>query len=325
LGDKPIIRIAVPGDSAEEFMQNAAKQFRGDFFVAIDQAVGKFVRIEAPFLAGDVAVRGDAIAMPAVRNGRKGLVIRLVKLDSDSLGIPIPEASKQMAVEQEESLEGEFDNPQPTMASPVSAAVAKSIRASASASDRAQPVKLQTLTPVVKKQTAQPTKLEDLDDETREAVNEFGAATTKASDVSADLAKQLAELEDKEPRATPSTVRRPVTPQAGVPKQANEAETPKKAEPKSSDEQAAADDSAFDSAFADAVDKAVTEDDPKAATSEPDEKPEDRERAIETAMLDKSAPKPAPKPTRSRVPFLVACLLIAAAGAVGIAVLKGWI
>ena len=61
-------------------MQAAAKQFRGDFFVAIDQPVGKHVRIEAPFLQGGVAVRGDAIAMPAVRNGRKGLVIRLEEL-----------------------------------------------------------------------------------------------------------------------------------------------------------------------------------------------------------------------------------------------------
>jgi hypothetical protein len=218
LGDKPIIRIAVPGDTAEDFMQAAAKQFRGDFFVAIDQPVGKFVRIEAPFLNGDVGVRGDAIAMPAVRNGRKGLVIRLVRLDPDSLGIPIQESSKALGIEDDDDAVEEFDSSQATVASNVSAAVAKSIRAAGNAA----PVKPMGPSPTPSagipkpavKVPSQPIKLEELDDETREAVNEFGEASTRASELSADLAKQLAEPAP----VTAHAVRR-VTPEQGVPKQ----------------------------------------------------------------------------------------------------------
>jgi len=202
-------------------MQAAAKQFRGDFFVAIDTPVGKFVRIEAPFLNGDVGVRGDAIAMPAVRNGRKGLVIRLVKLDADSLGIPIQEATKELSLDEEEDDPvQEFDAPSVTVASGVSAAVAKSIRAASIDSDRAQPVKpvSQPIPKPVAKSPSQPTRLEDLDDDTREAVNEFGEVSTKASALSADLAKKLSEPEpepEPAPAATPHTVRR--TPEGGVP------------------------------------------------------------------------------------------------------------
>lgn len=193
MGDKPIIRIAVPGDTAEDFMQAAAKQFRGDFFVAIDQPVGKFVRIEAPFLSGDVGVRGDAIAMPAVRNGRKGLVIRLVKLDADSLGIPIQEQTKELSLDEEDDdALNEFEKGQATVASNVSAAVAKSIRSVSSASDRAQPVKLQAPPPEPAK-TSQPIPREELDDETREAVDEFSDVSTKASEISDEMAKKLTE------------------------------------------------------------------------------------------------------------------------------------
>lgn len=172
-------------------MQAAAKQFRGDFFVAIDQPVGKFVRIEAPFLNGDVGVRGDAIAMPAVRNGRKGLVIRLVKLDADSLGIPIQEQTKELSLDDDDD-DGlnEFEKGQATVASNVSAAVAKSIRSTAN--DRAQPVKLQAPIPepVTK---SQPIKLDELDDDTREAVDEFSDQSTKASEITDEMAKKLTE------------------------------------------------------------------------------------------------------------------------------------
>jgi len=191
-------------------MQAAAKQFRGDFFVAIDQPVGKFVRIEAPFLAGGVAVRGDAIAMPAVRHGRKGLVIRLVKLDSDSLGIPIPEASQQLAVTEEagESAVDEFES-EPTRASGVSAAVAESIKRSASGGGA--PVVPLGARPELE-------ALEELDDETREAVNEFGNVTTKASEVSADIAKTLAEPPPEQRSPAAHTIKR-VTPGSGVARQ----------------------------------------------------------------------------------------------------------
>ena len=174
-------------------MQAAAKQFRGDFFVAIDQPVGKFVRIEAPFLNGDVGVRGDAIAMPAVRNGRKGLVIRLVKLDADSLGIPIQEQTKELSLDEDEDPANEFEMGQATVASNVSAAVAKSIRSTSTASDRAQPVKLQAPIPEPVAKSSQPTKLEDLDAETREAVDEFADVSTKASDITDEMAKKLTE------------------------------------------------------------------------------------------------------------------------------------
>ena len=222
-------------------MQAAAKQFRGDFFVAIDQPVGKFVRIEAPFLNGDVGVRGDAVAMPAVRNGRKGLVIRLVKLDADSLGIPIQEQTKDLSLD-EEADDGvqEFDAPQVTIASNVSAAVAKSIRAVSSASDRAQPVKLAAAVPSpIGTSPSQPTRLEDLDDEAREAVSEFGDASTRASDLSADLAKKLAE---PAPVAAPHTVRR--TPETGIPVKSAVAEVTKPDSTPPPD-----DDAGLDSAF----------------------------------------------------------------------------
>ncbi len=174
-------------------MQAAAKQFRGDFFVAIEQPVGKFVRIEAPFLNGDVGVRGDAIAMPAVRNGRKGLVIRLVKLDADSLGIPIQEQTKELSLEEDDGV-NEFEKGQDTVASNVSAAVAQSIRSTSVASDRAQPVKLQAPIPEpVAKSPAQPIKHDELDDDTREAVDEFSDQSTKASEITDEMAKKLTE------------------------------------------------------------------------------------------------------------------------------------
>ncbi len=159
--EKPLIRIAVPGETAEEFMQAAAKQFRGEFFVAIDQPVGKFVRIEAPFLSGDVGVRGDAIAKPAVRHGRKGLVVRLVRLDSDSLGIPIPESTAdELPPDPADDFESDT-----TKASNVSATVAEAM-----------------------KQSGEPALVE-LDDD---AAAEFHNDTTRSSEVSADLAKALA-------------------------------------------------------------------------------------------------------------------------------------
>jgi hypothetical protein len=260
-------------------MQAAAKQFRGDFFVAIDQPVGKFVRIEAPFLNGDVGVRGDAIAMPAVRNGRKGLVIRLVRLDPDSLGIPIQESSKALGIEDDDDAVEEFDSSQSTVASGVSAAVAKSIRAAGSAA----PVKPMTASPsppagvpkAVTKTPSQPTKLEDLDDEAREAVNEFGEASTRASELSADLAKQLAEP----PPAAAHAVRR-VTPESGVPKQVQAPKGLPDLPP------GADDDAGLDSAFSD-VSEEITDSPPNAvATNARAEVPE--------FDLDGSEPTPEP-------------------------------
>ncbi len=254
-------------------MQAAAKQFRGDFFVAIDQPVGKFVRIEAPFLNGDVGVRGDAIAMPAVRNGRKGLVIRLVKLDADSLGIPIQEQTKELSVEEEDD-DGteEFDNPQATVASPVSAAVAKSIRSASSAADRAQPVKLMAAVPQpVSRSPSQPTRLEDLDDEAREAANEFADQSTRASELSADLARRLAETVPAAAAAAPHTVRR--TPESGVPKLT--AAEPAKPDPTPPPD----DDAGLDSAFG------GEPEDPKEVHAKLTTRMEPLEK-IEPAMLD---------------------------------------
>lgn len=323
-------------------MQAAAKQFRGDFFVAIDQPVGKFVRIEAPFLNGDVGVRGDAIAMPAVRNGRKGLVIRLVKLDADSLGIPIQEQTKELSLDTEEEDDGaqEFDAPQATVASPVSAAVAKSIRAASTASDRAQPVKLQAAVPKpVAKSPSQPTRLEDLDDEAREAVNEFGDASTRASELSADLAKQLAEPASA---ATPHTVRR--TPESGI---------PIKAEAKPDPTPPPDDDAALDSAFADPEAKDVhakptsdalkldsltdydESDDPSTRVEQPVKVAEmakastkaDVEAAAKavaavTTKAEPEAAQPAPPPSKAATAILMV-LIVIALGAAAFVLIKG--
>ncbi len=253
-------------------MQAAAKQFRGDFFVAIDQPVGKFVRIEAPFLNGDVAVRGDAIAMPAVRNGRKGLVIRLVRLDADSLGIPIQESSKALGIEEDDDdAVQEFDTSQSTVASNVSAAVAKSIRSAGTAAPikpmGAMPSPAAGVPRPVGKSPSQPTNLEDLDDEAREAVNEFGNQSTKASELSADLAKALA----APPPAATHAVRR-VTPEGGVPKQVPLPKSLPAPPPKADEARPGADDDArLDAAFSD--DPAEIKDPPAAEAKPPELSP----------------------------------------------------
>ncbi len=92
MGERPIIRIAVSGDTADEFVAAATKQFRGEVFVATPQPLGREVRVEARFAKSTIVVRGDAIAEPTVRNGTKGVLLRLVKLDADSVQIPLESA-----------------------------------------------------------------------------------------------------------------------------------------------------------------------------------------------------------------------------------------
>jgi len=295
-------------------MQAAAKQFRGDFFVAIDQPVGKFVRIEAPFLNGDVGVRGDAIAMPAVRNGRKGLVIRLVKLDADSLGIPIQEQTKELSLDEEDEDPADEFAPQATVASNVSAAVAKSIRAHASAADRAPPVKI-TPAPMpvpASRAPAQPIPLEDLDDDTREAVDEFNDVSTRASAVPADLARALAE---PAMLAVVKTVRR--TPEGGIPVKPVE----RKREPTPPPPAAAVDDGlSFDSPTK--TDNVVPPKQPArldALMPDQDDKPVPAakpEREPEDLAVVEPAPALVPVgPSKAATTFLVVLIVIAIAAA----------
>ena len=184
LAERRIIRITLPGATAEEFMKAAANHFRGDFFVPIDRPVGNLVRVEAPFAGGPLAVRGDASARPAIRKGRKGLVLRMVKLDADSLGVPLPGAR---AFDDPDVAAAEFEEPVPTAASEVPTAVARALKSQAPPSPRelASPraptrnVVRRVVTP-----TPDPVHLED-------TVTQFAEEATRASALSADLAKAL--------------------------------------------------------------------------------------------------------------------------------------
>jgi hypothetical protein len=80
--------VELAATTAEEFLRAAAQRFGGEFFVPWDDPYpGGRVKFEAPF--GDTGVRGLTQVRAAVRDGRKGLLVRIVALDPDSLSIPL--------------------------------------------------------------------------------------------------------------------------------------------------------------------------------------------------------------------------------------------
>ena len=185
-------------------MKAAANHFRGDFFVPVDRPVGNLVRVEAPFAGGPLAVRGEASARPAIRKGRKGLVLRMVKLDADSLGVPLPGAR---TLDDPNVAAAEFEEPVPTSASEVPAAVARALKNQATLSPRELASPRAPTRNVVRRVVTPATAPTDLED----TVTQFAEQATRASALSADLAKAL-----HTGTATPVAPVRP-TPPPGAP------------------------------------------------------------------------------------------------------------
>ncbi|HUS63681.1 MAG TPA: hypothetical protein VMZ28_04020 [Kofleriaceae bacterium] len=77
--------------TVDELTRVASEKLRGEFFVPYDQPFpGGRVRVEAASAnVAAAAVRGVATVRAAVRDGRKGLMARLINLDADSVRIPL--------------------------------------------------------------------------------------------------------------------------------------------------------------------------------------------------------------------------------------------
>jgi hypothetical protein len=202
LATRPIIRLVVPGDTAEDFKRTAISQLGRDFFVASDEAVSGEIRVDVPFKSGVIAVRAEATATPVTRHGRAGAIIRLTKLEAGSLGVPLPTTPSTAPAEE----------------------LIEVKRRPEIATGRT------TTAHVVRRAATAPPAPDD--GEVIEAVAEFESAAviTKNSPVSADLAKQLNEPASRPtppgmaavappaapaPR-TPAIIRR-ATPPVGVP------------------------------------------------------------------------------------------------------------
>jgi hypothetical protein len=115
-----MIRVAVAAKDAEEFVRTAAVRLQGEFFAPWDGPVAATVRFEMPF-AETVRVRGEATARAAVVGGRKGVMLRAVRLDPDSVQVPLPDDGGPTPLD--ESWE-DFDEPVDTQASRVPQKVA---------------------------------------------------------------------------------------------------------------------------------------------------------------------------------------------------------
>ncbi len=91
MAELPIIRVPLEAGTVEELTRVATDRLRGEFFVPWEQPFpGGRVRVEATSAAvSDAKVRGVATVRAAMRDGRKGLMARLVNLDADSVRIPL--------------------------------------------------------------------------------------------------------------------------------------------------------------------------------------------------------------------------------------------
>ncbi len=172
-----------------------------EFFVELDTPALEHVRIEAPFKSGAIAVRAEAVTKLATREGRSGALVRLVKLEPTSYGVPIPPGPGWPAPEDVIEVRRKPDGP---IIARTTTPVAK-------------PTVARTTTPHVVRRVVEL----EVDD----PVAEFGSSITKNSPVSADLAKQLHDPDGAgAPRRptpqpapkTPSIIRRQ-TPVAGLP------------------------------------------------------------------------------------------------------------
>jgi hypothetical protein len=115
-----MIRVTVAAKDAEEFLRTAAVRLRDEFFAPWDGPVAATVRFEMPF-TGAVSVRGEATARAAVVGGRKGVMLRAVRLDPDSVQVPL--ADDGVPTPLDESWE-DFDEPSETQRSKVPQKVA---------------------------------------------------------------------------------------------------------------------------------------------------------------------------------------------------------
>ena len=126
----PIIRLKLPGETPAAFARAAAKKFGTEFFVPWDEDINDVtVRIDVPFGLGNVGVRGEALAVPDIQDGKKGLRLRVVKLDPDSVQFPFGES---------ETVE-EFNHRAPTVAPTASKDDIAIVRATAENSARPAP------------------------------------------------------------------------------------------------------------------------------------------------------------------------------------------
>ena len=91
MAELPIIRVPLEAATLEELTRIASEKLRGEFFVPWDQPFpGGRVRLEAGSASvAAAAARGVAPVRAAVRDGRKGLMARLINLDADSVRIPL--------------------------------------------------------------------------------------------------------------------------------------------------------------------------------------------------------------------------------------------
>ncbi len=184
LAERPIIRVLLPGETAEAFQSAATSQLAREFFVQLDTPVSEHVRIEAPFKSGAIAVRAEAITTPATHKGRSGVLVRLTKLEPASFGVAIPPASA-------------WPRPDDVI----------EVRRAPAISPVVKPTVPRTATPHVVRRVIEVEVDED-------PAAEFAAVPTKTSPLSADLAKQLAPTPVPPPRA-PAIIRRQ-TPSAGM-------------------------------------------------------------------------------------------------------------
>ncbi len=209
LAERRIIRVSLPGGTAEEFIKAATEHFRGEFFVPTDRpVVGTTVYVEAPFAGGSVAVRGEAMARAGVRDGKQGIVLRLVKLDADSLQIPLTPPLKSLsdrtpptsatpatpATRPTPQPDGDEDDEPRTVMAPIPAAVMLAATPASKATTRPPPtpakgVPARVLTKNVVRRTAPiPVVSPSMEDVPED---EFASVSTKASELSADLARAL--------------------------------------------------------------------------------------------------------------------------------------
>ena len=185
LAERPIIRVLLVGDTADEFQRAAATQLTREFFVELETPAPELVRIEAPFKSGAIAVRAEATTLVATREGRSGVLVRLTKLEPNSFGIAIPQGAAWPRPEDVIEVRRKPDGP----------VIARTT------TPVAKPAIARTSTPHVVRRV---TELE-----TDDPVAEFDTAVvTKNSPVSADLAKHLHEVPTPPRTRTPAIIRR---------------------------------------------------------------------------------------------------------------------
>ena len=95
----PVVRLRLGCETTAEFYANYAKRLASDFFVAqeLDLTEGRrtLVRVTLPALG--LRLYGEGSARPAEKSGRRGVIIRLHKLESDGVKLPLLEMNDAAA------------------------------------------------------------------------------------------------------------------------------------------------------------------------------------------------------------------------------------